>query len=103
MILSIAFTIFSNSNSPFCRVWGTVDLPDVPNVGDEINFAIPSHSVPLPQTSFVGVVQVDAKTYLIGRSPAVHLNLRPIVAASCEEAKLIEMYFCAAHDFKSDA
>lgn len=97
MKASIAFSIFVGPNSPLYGVSGQLELPLIPVVGDEMHFLNSSVSAELPATSFFGVMEIEARSIIVGHACPVHLHLRPIILSSIAEADLIARFFEEGH------
>lgn len=92
-MIEVTISIFSSPNSPYANVYGDLELPNAPNIGDLIS--LPSFSkAPLPEGYDGFPLVVEARMFRTTQdgTPVLSAQLSPIVVQGETLAKAVGKY-----------
>jgi hypothetical protein len=91
MKVNVDISVFSSPTSSFAGIWGEIDLPVVPCVGDEMSFLF-GEGESMPPVDPSARILVTSRRFDVGRNPSCSIELSGIVADSEHGAELICSY-----------
>jgi hypothetical protein len=101
MLISVDISIFSSPTASFANVWGELELPVLPDVGDEVSFLFKS-GLSMPAVTQGTRIEVTSRRIDADRNPACAIQISDIFAENEAGAKAICDYFEQAFGFHVD-
>jgi hypothetical protein len=92
MRVNVDISVFSSPTTSFATVWGEIDLPVEPCVGDEMSFLFAGNDTMPPTAPSVGI-HVASRRIDVGRIPALSIQISDIVTDGELAAEEICSYF----------
>jgi hypothetical protein len=93
MRVNVDFPIFSSDTEAFGNCSGTLDLVELPAVGDSISFAFCPVGMQMPQCGFDGFLKVVSRRFDVGSDVACSLELSDIYVDGVHLAQALMEYF----------
>lgn len=101
MQLNIDISIFSSPTKSFANVWGGVELPLAPQVGDEVSFLFMGEES-MPLVDGHSSLKVTSRRFDVGREPSCSIQISDIVAEGEVAARSICKYLERQFGFNVD-
>lgn len=92
MLVNVDISVFSSPTTSFATIWGEIDLPMEPSVGDEMSFLFKGNDTMPPVEPNVGIY-VASRRIDVGRIPSLSIQTSDIVADGDRAAEAICSYF----------
>jgi hypothetical protein len=101
MLISLDISIFSSPTSSFANVWGALDLPVLPDVGEDVSFLFKC-GVSMPSIIQGAKIVVTSRRIDVDRSPACAIQISDLFAEDKAGAEAICVAFEEAFGFHVD-
>lgn len=92
MLVNVDISVFSSPTTSFATVWGEIDLPVAPSVGDEMSFLFKGNDSMPPIDPSIGI-HITNRRIDVGRTPSCSIQISDIVAEGEFAAEAVCSYF----------
>ncbi len=92
MLVNVDISVFSSPTTSFATIWGELDLPVEPGVGDEMSFLFKENDSMPPIEPTVGIY-VASRRIDVGRTPSLSIQTSDIVTEGELAAEAVCSYF----------